>query len=159
MTMINVGEPEFVKNLQQLMTTTPIEDMRTYLRWQLTRAAAPLLSTPFVNENFAFYSAYLRGVQEQQPRWKRCVAWVDRDLGEALGQVFVRKAFPPDRKAATVEMVRQIEGAMEQRIKDLPWMGAATKEQAEDFVQYLAAPPLNLSEKDITDYVDRRMGK
>jgi endothelin-converting enzyme/putative endopeptidase len=127
---VNVTEPEFYKEVQKALASESFADLKTYLRWQLAHNRARYLSSPFVNENFAFYSAYLRGVKEQQPRWKRCVGWVDRDLGEALGQVFVRKAFPPERKASTVEMVRQIEGAMEQRIKDLAWMGAATKEQA-----------------------------
>jgi endothelin-converting enzyme/putative endopeptidase len=127
---VNVTEPEFYKQVEKTLKTESLPDLKTYLRWQLAHNRARYLSSPFVDENFAFFSSYLRGVKEQQPRWKRCVAWVDRDLGEALGQVFVRKAFPPERKASTVEMVRQIEGAMEQRIKDLPWMGAATKQQA-----------------------------
>ena len=127
---VNVTEPEFYKQVEKTLKGESLDDLKAYLRWQLAHNRARYLSSPFVNENFAFFTAYLRGVKEQQPRWKRCVAWVDRDLGEALGQVFVRKAFPPDRKASTVEMVRQIEGAMEQRIKDLPWMGAATRQQA-----------------------------
>src|SRR5256885_12846200 len=64
-----------------------LDDLKTYLRWQLAHNRARYLSSPFVNESFDFFSAYLRGVKEQQPRWKRCVSWVDRDLGEALGQV------------------------------------------------------------------------
>ena len=127
---VNVTEPEFYKQVEKTLKSESLADLKTYLRWPLAHNRARYLSSPFANENFAFFTAYLRGVKEQQPRWKRCVAWVDRDLGEALGQVFVRKAFPPDRKASTVEMVRQIEGAMEQRIKGLPWMGAATKQQA-----------------------------
>ncbi len=127
---VNVTEPEFYKQVEKTLAGESLDDLKTYLRWQLAHNRARYLSSPFVNESFDFFSAYLRGVKEQQPRWKRCVSWVDRDVGEALGQVFVRKAFPPDRKASTVEMVRQIEAAMEQRIKDLPWMGAATKEQA-----------------------------
>jgi endothelin-converting enzyme/putative endopeptidase len=83
-----------------------------------------------VRESFAFYRAYLRGVKAMPPRWKRCVQWVDRDLGEALGQVFVEKAFGPELKASTVEMVRRIEHAMGERVQALPWMGAETKKQA-----------------------------
>ena len=127
---INVTEPVFYKELQARLEGESLDDLRTYLRWHLAHNRARYLSAPFVDEDFAFYSAYLRDVKEEQPRWKRCVQWVDRDLGEALGQVFVRKAFPPELKASTSEMVGQIERAMEQRIKDLPWMGAATKEQA-----------------------------
>ena len=127
---LNVTEPEFYKQVESTLKAESLDDIKTYLRWNLASNRARYLSSPFVNENFAFFSAYLRGVKEQSPRWKRCVGWVDRDLGEALGQAFVRKAFPPELKASTLEMVRQIEGAMGQRIKDLPWMGAATKEQA-----------------------------
>ncbi|PYQ53101.1 MAG: M13 family peptidase [Acidobacteria bacterium] len=127
---INVTEPDFYKEMEARLKGESLGDLQTYLRWHLVHNRARYLSRPFVDENFAFYSAYLRDVKEQQPRWKRCVQWVDRDLGEALGQVFVRKAFPPELKASTSEMVRQIETAMEQRLKDLPWMGAATKGQA-----------------------------
>jgi endothelin-converting enzyme/putative endopeptidase len=127
---VNVTEPEFYKQVESTLETRGLDDLKTYLRWHLAHNRARYLSSPFVNESFAFFSAYLRGVKEQQPRWKRCVQWVDRDLGEALGQAFVRKAFPPELKASTVEMVRQIESAMEQRIKDLPWMAGATREQA-----------------------------
>jgi endothelin-converting enzyme/putative endopeptidase len=127
---VNVTEPGFYKQVQATLQAESLDDLKTYLRWHLAHDKARYLSAPFVDENFAFFSAYLRGVKEQPPRWKRCVSWVDRDLGEALGQAFVRKAFPPERKASTVEMVRQIEKAMEARIKGLPWMGAATKEQA-----------------------------
>jgi endothelin-converting enzyme/putative endopeptidase len=83
-----------------------------------------------VDENFAFYRQYLRGAKEQQPRWKRCVQYVDNDLGEALGQAYVRKAFSPDLKASTVDMVRRIEQAMAQRIQQLDWMSPETKQQA-----------------------------
>ena len=69
---------------------------KTYLRWALARATAPYLASPFVKENFAFNREYLRGVEADRPRWKKCVAWVDRDLGEALGQEFVARTFPPD---------------------------------------------------------------
>jgi putative endopeptidase len=127
---VNVTEPEFYKQVQATVQGESLADIKTYLRWHLAHNRARYLSAPSADENFAFFSAYLRGVKEQAPRWKRCVGWVDRDLGEALGQAFVRKAFPPELKASTVEMVRRIEAAMEQRIKDLPWMGTATREQA-----------------------------
>jgi len=83
-----------------------------------------------VEEDFNFYRKHLRGVAEQQPRWKKCVAWVDRDLGEALGQVFVGKTFPPEMKARTVQMTDEIEQAMAQEIRGLGWMSPETKKQA-----------------------------
>src|SRR5207237_641932 len=82
------------------------------------------------NENFDFYSRTLRGVQQLPPRWKRCVSLVDRQLGEALGQEFVQRAFGADMKRRTLEMTEQIERAMENDIKQLTWMSDATKQQA-----------------------------
>jgi endothelin-converting enzyme/putative endopeptidase len=128
--MLNVTEPAFYKELEKQLREVDLASWQTYLRWHLVRARAPYLSAAFVQESFAFDRAYLRGVKEMTPRWKRCVQWVDRDLGEALGQVFVEKAFPPKLKESTVEMVRRIEHAMGERIQALPWMGAATKKQA-----------------------------
>ena len=107
-----------------------LEDWQTYMRWHVAHSRAPFLSSAFVNENFEFYRKYLRGATELQPRWKRCVQYVDGDLGEALGQVYVRKTFGPELKASTVEMTRQIEDAMALRIQQLEWMSPATKQQA-----------------------------
>src|SRR5581483_2275712 len=91
---------------------------------------AKYLSPPFVQADFDFYSRYLRGVQQMQPRWKRCVQYVDRDLGEALGQEFVRKTFSADTKARALAMTREIQKAMEQDLDNITWMGEATKKQA-----------------------------
>ncbi len=135
---VNVTEPEFYKQVEATLRGESLDDLRTYLRWHLVDSRAAYLSSAFVDEDFAFHRAYLRGVKEPSPRWKRCVGWVDRDLGEALGQVFVRKAFPPEVKASTVQMVQLVESAMGQRIRDLPWMGAATKEQALAKLQAMA---------------------
>jgi endothelin-converting enzyme/putative endopeptidase len=88
------------------------------------------LSKPFVDANFAFYRQTLRGAQEDQPRWKRCVRLVDEQLGEALGQVFVRQMFQPATKAATLDMVRRIEAVMERRLKALDWMSEPTRQAA-----------------------------
>ncbi len=127
---LNVTEPEFFKALDQELKSRPLADWKAYLRWHTVRAKAPYLSKPFVDANFDFYSRTLRGVTEQQPRWKKCVAWVDRDLGEALGQEFVRRTFTPETKAKTQRMTKQVEDAMEEDIKSLPWMGDETKKQA-----------------------------
>ena len=93
-------------------------------------AARPVPLLALRPRGFDFYRGYLRGVKEDQPRWKRCVGWVDQDLGEALGQVFVERNFPPAVKAMTVDLVQRIEKAMEGRIQGLAWMSAATKQQA-----------------------------
>ena len=129
-TVINVTEPKFFQQVEHELTTRGLAEWKTYLRWHLAREHAPYLSSPFVRANFDFYRKYLRGVAEIQPRWKRCVQYVDRDLGEALAQVFVEKTFTPDTKARALAMARQIQKAMENDIQQLSWMGPETKAQA-----------------------------
>lgn len=126
----NVTEPEFYKEVQNQLKTRSLDDIKTYLRWHVVHAAAPYLSDAFVNENFDFFSKTLRGVPQLRPRWKRCVALVDDQLGEALGQEFVARAFGPELKEKTNNMTKQIEAAMEQDIKTLTWMSPGTKQQA-----------------------------
>ena len=127
---VNVTEPKFLTEVQTLLRTQTLTHWKTYLRWHLAHARAPFLAARFVEANFDFYSKYLRGVPQMQPRWKRCVHLVDQHLGEALGQVFVDKTFGPDVKRRTLDMTKQVEAAMESEIKQLPWMGPETKAQA-----------------------------
>ncbi len=127
---INIAEPEFFKALDAQLKTRPLADWKAYLRWHLTRSKAQYLSSRFANNYFDFYSRTLRGVTEQPPRWKRCVQWVDRDLGEALGKEFVRRTFTPETKQRALQMTELIEKAMENDIQSLPWMGPETKKQA-----------------------------
>jgi endothelin-converting enzyme/putative endopeptidase len=126
----NVTQPAFYKELDHQIQTNSLADLKNYLRWHIASANAPFLSSPFVRENFDFYSRTLRGVQQLPPRWKRCVRLVDGLLGEALGQEFVNRAFSEDMKKRTVEMTRQIEQAMQEDIEQLTWMGPDTKKQA-----------------------------
>jgi putative endopeptidase len=128
--IINVTEPDFFKEMQRQVETVGLNDWKAYLRWHLLHANAAFLSSRFVNEDFDFYSRTLRGVQQIRPRWKRCVALVDGQLGEALGQEFVARAFSPEMKQRTLDMTKQIEKAMEEDIKQLVWMGQETKSQA-----------------------------
>jgi putative endopeptidase len=128
--ILNVSWPDFLKDVNGQITSAPLQDWQTYLRWHVAHRRAPFLSSAFVNENFEFYRKYLRGATELQPRWKRCVQYTDGNLGEALGQVYVRKTFGPDLKASTVEMAQQIEDAMAVRIQQLAWMSPTTKQQA-----------------------------
>ncbi len=127
---LNVSEPAFFKEWSARLKSEPLADIKTYLRWTLVSARADYLSKPFVDEHFAFYRAYLRGVKEPQPRWKKCVGWVDRDLGEALGKEFTDRTFPPETKAKTVAMTNLIVDAMKHRIEGLDWMSEETKQQA-----------------------------
>jgi putative endopeptidase len=126
----NVTEPAFYAELDKQLKTLNLDDIKTYLRWHAVNAAAPYLSDEFVNENFNFFRKTLRGVPELRPRWKRCVTLVDDQLGEALGQEFVARAFSPELKQKTSLMTRQIEHSMEEEINNLDWMGPATKQQA-----------------------------
>jgi putative endopeptidase len=127
---LNVASPGFFKTLNEVLDKESLADWKTYLRWHLVHAYAGDLSSPFLNENFAFYGKTLQGQQQLKPRWKRCTEEVDDYLGEALGQVYVEKYFPPQARQEALKMVKEIEAAMEQDIDNSPWMSAATKEQA-----------------------------
>ena len=128
--ILNLESPEFMKDVSAQLASVPLADWKAYLRFHVANSEAPFLSSNFVNENFDFYRKYLRGAKELQPRWKRCVEWVDEQLGEALGQEYVRKTFPPELKAATLKMTLGIEDAMAERIEQLDWMSPQTKQQA-----------------------------
>ncbi|HEY0783346.1 MAG TPA: M13 family metallopeptidase, partial [Thermoanaerobaculia bacterium] len=127
---LNVATPDFFKGLEPLLKPEGLDRWKTYLRGHLIMALASSLTAPFEAENFDFNNRYLRGQQQMQPRWKRCVRSVNANLGEALGQSYVARAFSPELKARTQTMVRQIEKAMEEGIHSLDWMSQATKEQA-----------------------------
>ncbi len=129
---LNVSEPAFFGELGARLKSEPLADVKTYFRWSLVSANSDYLSKAFVDEHFAFYRGYLRGVKEAQPRWKKCVGRVDRDLGEALGKEFADRTFPPETKAKTVAMTNLVVAAMKQRIEGLDWMSAKTKAQAID---------------------------
>ena len=128
--IVNVATPDYFKEVNAEFTNEPLANWKTYLRFHIVDSFSPYLSSNFVNENFNFYRKYLRGAKEQQPRWKRCVQYTDYSLGEALGQVYVQKVFPPEMKARTLEMVRRIEDAMGERIRALDWMSPETRQQA-----------------------------
>jgi putative endopeptidase len=112
------------------LTEVPIGDWKIYFRWQLVNAAAPWLSQPFVDEDFNFKGRVLQGTKELLPRWKRCVSATDRELGEALGQIYVEKYFPPKAKARAQEIVGHLIDALRDDLQTLPWMGPATRQQA-----------------------------
>ncbi len=127
---VNVGQPDFFKAVNQLYTTVPMDDWKTYLRWHLIHSAAPDLSNDFVNENFRFYDTTLRGVQKLKPRWKRVVAATDGAVGEALGKLYVAENFPPEAKARALELVNNLKEALSDRIKTIEWMDEPTKQEA-----------------------------
>ncbi|HKW64862.1 MAG TPA: M13 family metallopeptidase [Candidatus Acidoferrum sp.] len=127
---VNVGQPDFFKALDAQLTATPIENWKNYLRWHLVNYAASGLAEKFVNEDFEFRGKILTGAKEIQPRWKRCTQATDRNLGEALGQVYVQKYFPPAAKARALEMVHNLLAALKDDLHTLPWMGPETRAQA-----------------------------
>ena len=127
---VNVTAPDFFKKMGQMISAQPTDKWKTYLRWHLIDASARSLSAPFVEEDFHFKGMILTGTTEILPRWKRCVTSTDHVLGEALGQVYVKKAFPPEAKTRALTMVRNLEAALADDIKTLPWMSDATRQQA-----------------------------
>ena len=126
-----VSAPDFFRAEEKLLANQPLDHWQAYLRWQLVHRSAPFLTKALVDENWNFFAHTLTGQQENQPRWRRCVHNADRDLGEALGQAYVDRAFPPSSKQRTVEMVHDIESAMGRDIQSVTWMSPATKQQAE----------------------------
>ena len=129
-TDLNVAVPNFFRAVESAIVQTNLDDIKTYLRWHLLHAEASLLPKAFVDEDFHFYREILTGAKEIQPRWKRCVAATDNDLGFALGQKYVEETFPPDAKARTLRMVQEIERMLGQDIQSLSWMTPATKKEA-----------------------------
>ena len=127
---LNVMQPAFLRQVEHELASTPLPQWKTYLRWHLLHGAADSLSQPFVEENFAFNGRYLAGTTEIKPRWKRCAELTDTLLGEALGQKYVEKHFPPEAKARMQEMVKNILLAMDDTIRELDWMDDATKQKA-----------------------------
>jgi putative endopeptidase len=129
-TSLNVGNPDFFKAVNEQLNTVSLDDWKTYLRWRTLDTYAPTLSKAFVDEDFGFGRKYMAGQKEIEPRWKRCVRATDRNLGMALGELYVDKVFGPDNKARTLKMVQAIEQAMHTDIGQLTWMSDMTKQQA-----------------------------
>lgn len=127
---LNVGQPDFIKELNRQLTATAISDWQTYLRWHLLSASAPALSKKFVEEQFDFRGRVLQGTKEILPRWKRCVAATDNALGEALGQTYVQKHFPPEARARAVQMVQNLISALRDDLATLGWMSDVTRKRA-----------------------------
>jgi len=127
---INVREPEFFKELDALVQSTPPADLNAYLRWHLLNAAAPTLPARFVDEDFAF-TRELTGAPQNLPRWKRCVASTDRNLGFALAHAYVKRVFPPESRQVATDLVKEIESGFGADVQGLAWMDAVTKQKAQ----------------------------
>ena len=127
---VNVAQPGFMAQVGTMMTSVPIADWRTYLRWHLVNACADFLGAAFVNENFDFNGRILTGTTELRPRWKRMVQVVDQNVGEALGQLYVERAFSPTARDRARRMVAELRAELRERIQHLEWMSPPTKQQA-----------------------------
>jgi putative endopeptidase len=128
---ILVNSPKFFSDLNALIGSTPVSDLKTYLQWNLLKSSAPYLSSEFVNANFAF-TQVISGQKVQTPRWQRMSSLTDGTVGELLGQLYVAKHFKPEAKARMQELVSNLVKAYEIRIKKLDWMSDATKQKALD---------------------------
>jgi predicted metalloendopeptidase len=127
---LNVAQPDFFTALNGQLTSTSLDNWKAYFRWHVVDSAAPALPEKFVNEDFDFRGRILTGAKELQPRWKRCVQSTDRNLGEALGQLYVQKYFPPEAKVHALEMVHNLIAALRDDLQSLPWMSPGTRAQA-----------------------------
>jgi putative endopeptidase len=127
---LDVVDPDFFKALDAALVSISLDEWKSYLRWTVLHAGAPMLSSPFVAEDFDFFGKKLGGQQEIKARWKRCVEATDGGLGEALGQSYVAREFPPQAKERVLGLVHAIEKAMDADIRKSPWMSEKTRELA-----------------------------
>jgi predicted metalloendopeptidase len=129
-TPINVSEPEFLKKFDAQLKALPVDDWKTWLRWRVLNAAAPHLNKAFVDQDFAFSGTVLTGVTEQLPRWQNCAATVDRQLGEALGRLFVEKHFPPAARQRMKALVENLRAALREELTNAAWLAPETRQNA-----------------------------
>ena len=138
-TDLNVTYPDFFKGMNAVIESTDLDTIKTYLVWQLVNATpGTALPESLDQENFNFFGTILLGQPKQEPRWKRCSEATDAALGEALGQVYVAQEFPPSSKAATLQMVHEIESAMDADLDTLDWMSPETKIKAKEKLNAVA---------------------
>lgn len=130
LTSINVATPGFFQGLDGLVAETPMEDVRTYLRWWLVSEATNALGADVQAETFDFYGKTLSGSREDRPRWKKCVGWTDDYLGDVLARLYVERMFAGDSKGIAIEMIQRVEGSLEAGMADLAWMDDPTRERA-----------------------------
>ncbi len=129
-TTFSLSHPAFFAEMDKALADTPVATWQAYLRWHLIDTAAPYLSKAFVDADFDFSGRTLRGAKELRPRWKRAVDAVNGNLGEALGELFVAKTFPPEAKAEMQTLVQNLLKALKHRLQNLDWMSEATKQEA-----------------------------
>ena len=127
-----VTSPAFFKGVEQSLQKHPLDHWKVYLRWYLIQGSTSALGKQFVDESFDFFGRTLVGAKEIQPRWRRCVDSTDFLLGEALGQAYVNRAFPPESKDRVLKLVHDLDSALGSDIDGLDWMSPETKKQAQE---------------------------
>ncbi len=126
---INVNSTKFFSDLSALLKDTKPEALKAYIGWHILGGSVPALPKAFQEEAFSF-AAVITGAKADRPRWKKCISFVDGDLGEALGREFARRYFPEDTKKRTVSMIEALHMSLESNVKSLPWMDEPTKKAA-----------------------------
>lgn len=124
---INVSQTEPIAEVISIINDTPIEDLIAYMQWNVINSTANELSDAIGEQNFDFYGRTLSGKQAQQPRWKRALGVVNGSLGEVIGQLYVAKHFPPAAKERMVQLVKNLQTALGERIDAQEWMSDSTK--------------------------------
>ena len=128
---VDVGQPEPIHEVEKILADTNLDDLKAYAEIKVISGATSQLSDAFRAESFKF-SSVLSGAQQDRPRWKRAVATVSNVFGEAIGKLYVEKYFPESSKQRMIELVKNLQEALAQRIQEATWMSAATKAQAKD---------------------------
>jgi putative endopeptidase len=129
---LSVGQKEALQQAGKIITTEPIENQIAYLQWCVIDQAASYLSDEIYAQNFDFYGKTMSGKEEPQARWKRAVSTINGTLGEAVGQMYVKKYFPPEAKKRMVQLVKNLQTAFSERINEISWMGDSTKIKAQE---------------------------
>ncbi len=127
---ININQPEFFREVNNMLQDVRLDQWKLYLTWCILNASAPYLSDTFVDQDFAFYGSFMSGKKQIKPRWKRIVSISDSIMGEAIGQIYVKRYFPPEAKARMLKLVNHLKEALRQRIMQLEWMGVNTQQKA-----------------------------
>jgi putative endopeptidase len=142
----SLSQPKFFAEIDKMIAKTPVAQWQAYLRYQYADNASPYLSKPFQQENFAFHKQTLNGQKEDQPRWKNVLGTVNDQIGMALGELYVAKAFPPESKARAQELIDNLQAALKARIEKLDWMSDTTRQKAlEKWASFL--PKIGYPEK------------
>ncbi len=130
LSVLNVMQPPYFEELGDMMNSVPIEDWKVFLKWKLVNSYSPFLSSRFEKQNFDFYAKTFGGMETMEPRWKRILDNTSRSMGEAIGELYVERFFPPEAKEEMIILVENLRKSYEVRIENLSWMGADTKKEA-----------------------------